>query len=85
MKLLYLLLVLSGCSLGWADQKKHAECDCFSFLVNGVVNDVCPGSTFQFEQRGWHGACDSRETDPSTGKCKCYNCNSCYILEEPDL
>lgn len=73
------------CSLVSADQKRHTECDCYAYIVNDILNEVCPGSTFQFEQRGWHGSCDSRGKDPISGQCRCYNCNSCFLLDQPEL
>lgn len=84
MKFLYFIILFGVCSLVLADQKKP-ECDCHAFIVNDMVNQVCPGSTFQFEQRGWHGSCESRGTDPNTGQCKCYNCSSCSLLDTPGL
>lgn len=84
MKLLHIILIVSGCSLVWAG-KKHDECDCINYMYDGVLKEVCPGSTFQFEDKGWHGSCDSKGKDPESGKCKCYSCNSCSLLDMADF
>jgi hypothetical protein len=72
--LLALLLVASS-----VEGARYADCDCYYF---GVETRVCPGSTFQFEHQNKHGYCESKGNDPVTGKCKCYNCDSCYLVNQ---
>lgn len=58
---------------------RYSECNCFAY----ALGQVCPGSTYQFEQKGWHGYCESRGNDAS-GACKCYNCDSCKLVNQAD-
>lgn len=55
-------------------------CDCFHYSAG----TICPGSTFQWENQGKHGYCKEKGTD-SEGKCKCFNCDSCYLVNSFDF
>ncbi|KAL0145434.1 hypothetical protein V8B55DRAFT_1015036 [Mucor lusitanicus] len=74
-----LLLLLTQCVVftqaGLAPVKHYDECDCFVYLGGAI----CPGSTFQFEREGKHGYCKEKRLDEN-GKCKCYDCDSCYLI-----
>ncbi len=79
MKLIYcVLLLLFG--VVTIEGAKHELCDCFMYNKG----NVCPGSSFQFESQGKHGYCESRGFDPVYHDCKCYNCDSCNLINQFD-
>lgn len=69
------LLFFSYCVLAFPSFYRDT-CQCFHFEGH---DPICPGSTFQFEEKGWHGSCEDKVIED--GKCACKRCNSCFLID----